>query len=99
MDEPKRERKPVPVADLVHSMETGINEYEGLNPKIQCVMSFGEFIHLKERHETGVGTMQKVVGKVTLPYFDGSTKSLARAWVQKMDTYLHLNPMRETNAI
>jgi hypothetical protein len=31
------------------------------------------------------------VGKVTIPSFDGSSKCIARAWVQKRDTYYKLN--------
>jgi hypothetical protein len=38
-------------------------------------------------------------GKMEIPYFDGSTKMTAQAWVQKLDTYLQLNPMREMDAI
>jgi hypothetical protein len=34
-----------------------------------------------------------------IPYFDGSSKVTAQAWVQKLDTYLQLNPMREMYAI
>lgn len=43
--------------------------------------------------------VHKLVGKVTLPKYDGSTRNLARAWVQKLETYFHMNPMRETNTI
>jgi hypothetical protein len=31
--------------------------------------------------------------------FDGATKSSAKAWVQKLDAYLQLNPMMEMDAI
>jgi hypothetical protein len=34
-----------------------------------------------------------------IPYFDGSSKMTAQAWVKKLDTYLQLNPMREMDAI
>jgi len=34
-----------------------------------------------------------------IPYFDGSSKVTAQAWVQKLDNYLQLNPMREMDAI
>ena len=39
------------------------------------------------------------IGKFTLPYFEGSGKETAQAWVQKLDTYLSLSPMTEGNAI
>jgi hypothetical protein len=31
------------------------------------------------------------VGKFTIPSFEGSSKYIARAWVQKLDTYYKLN--------
>jgi hypothetical protein len=34
-----------------------------------------------------------------IPYFDGTTKMTTQAWVQKLDTYLQVNPMREMEAI
>jgi hypothetical protein len=43
--------------------------------------------------------LQRKVGKLSIPYFDGSSKCTARAWVQKLDTYFQLNPMTETEAI
>jgi hypothetical protein len=39
------------------------------------------------------------VGEITIPSFDGSSKYIARAWVQKLDTYYKLNQMIETEAI
>ena len=40
-----------------------------------------------------------MMGKLTIPNFDGSSKSTARAWVQKLDTYFQLNQMIEADAI
>ena len=39
------------------------------------------------------------MNKLTLPTFDGSSKTSARAWIHKLDTYLTLKPMSETEAI
>jgi hypothetical protein len=39
------------------------------------------------------------VGMLTIPSFNRSTKSSTSSWVQKMDTYLQLNPMTEVEAI
>ena len=39
------------------------------------------------------------MGKLNIPLYDGSNKCTTRAWVQKIDTYFQLNPMRETQAI
>ena len=43
--------------------------------------------------------LRKKVGKLSLLYYDASGKMTARAWVQKVDTYLQLNPMLEEEAI
>lgn len=42
---------------------------------------------------------QQALRRVTLAHFDGSAKSTARAWVQKLDNYLSLRPMPEEDAI
>jgi len=34
-----------------------------------------------------------------IPPFDGETRSSAEEWVQKLDTYLQLNPMMELDSI
>ena len=39
------------------------------------------------------------MGNLTIPSFDGSSRCIARAWVQKLDTYFQLNPMMESKAI
>ena len=43
--------------------------------------------------------LQRKIGKLSIPYFDGSGKITTRAWVQKLETYLQLNPMMEDEAI
>ena len=40
-----------------------------------------------------------MLGKLTIPSFDGSSKSTAKAWVQELDTYFQLNQMIEAYAI
>jgi len=39
------------------------------------------------------------LGKLSISFFDGSSKTKAREWVQKIDTYFHINPMTEAKAI
>jgi hypothetical protein len=43
--------------------------------------------------------LMRKVGRLTIPSFDGSSKRTTRAWVQKLDTYLQLNPMTEAEEI
>lgn len=39
------------------------------------------------------------MGKLSIPYYNGSRKTTDRAWVHKLDTYFQLNPMPEDEAI
>ena len=39
------------------------------------------------------------MNKLSLPTFDGSIKTSVRAWIHKLDTYLTLKPMSETEGI
>ena len=43
--------------------------------------------------------LQKTLGRLTIPNFDGARRGSARIWVQKLDTYFQFNPMTETDAI
>ena len=40
-----------------------------------------------------------IIGTISLPYFDGSSKCTTRSWVQNLDTYFQLNPMVERESI
>ena len=43
--------------------------------------------------------VQRTVGRFFLPTFDGSSKCLAKAWVEKLDIYFQLKHMAEGEAI
>ena len=43
--------------------------------------------------------LNNVIGKITFPYFDGTSKCSVISWIQKMDTYLKLDPMEERDSI
>ena len=43
--------------------------------------------------------LQRASSKLTLPSFDGSGQMIAQAWIHKLDTFLALRPMLETDAI
>lgn len=68
-------------------------------------MTFNEFCNQRGRNKgfnkasTQNMELQRTVGKLALPNFDGSVRCTARAWVQKLDTYIQLNPMVEADAI
>lgn len=67
-------------------------------------MTSREYLDIRMKHKNkgqrGYNNeLQRKISKMPIPYFDGSGKTNARAWVQKLDTYLQLNPMVEDEAI
>lgn len=52
-----------------------------------------------EYHAPARTDYQQALGKITMPFFYGSSKCTTRAWVQKLDNYLSLRPMLEEDAI
>jgi hypothetical protein len=84
-----------------------LQEYRALGDDFHSAMSFAEFCNIKSRNRPkGFNRafnqnfeLQRTLGKLTIPNFDGSSSCTARAWVQKLDTYFQLNPMMETDAI
>ena len=81
-------------------------EYKVLGTEFHTNMSFQELWNIKYRNKPrDFGQMQQnfdlqwKMGKLNIPSFDGSNKCTMRAWVQKIDAYFQLNPMREIEAI
>jgi hypothetical protein len=87
-------------------------EYVALGHEFHRDMTLVEYCglrlrsHPREPHRGGPQQQQghnldfnQKVRKLTIPYFDGSSKYTARLWVQKLDTYYKLNQMIETKAI
>jgi hypothetical protein len=71
---------------------------------IQRQMSLDQYCQLKFRNKPKPNhrsnyELERRMGKIEIPYFDGTAKMTAHAWVQKLDTYLQLKPMREMEAI
>ena len=66
-----------------------------MDAELREAMTFAEFCSFKRRNRprpfnrgpTPNYELQRTVGKLTLPYFDGTSKCTAQAWVQKLDTY------------
>jgi hypothetical protein len=82
-----------------------LEEYMRLGKEFQAAMSFTDFFHLKQKNRprgakrTPSHELQKTLGKVTIPNFDGSSKCSRRTWVQKLDTYFQLQQMTKMKAI
>ncbi|XP_059078061.1 uncharacterized protein LOC131876635 [Cryptomeria japonica] len=81
-----------------------------LPPEVRELLTLDQFLGQKNsrigsagraeyRTNQGHRDFQHMVGKLTLPYFDGSGTCSARAWVQKLDNYISLRPMPEEEAI
>jgi hypothetical protein len=92
------------VDDFVEQMTRCTKEYYSLDMTIQKQMSLEQYCQLKFRNQPrsnhrGSFEFERRAGKIEIPYFDGTAKMTAQAWVQKLDTYLQLNPMREMEAI
>ena len=54
----------------------------------------GDEMHPYQNYES-----KNATGKITLPYFDGTSNCSVSSWIQKMDTRFQLNPMVERDAI
>jgi hypothetical protein len=82
-----------------------VREYNSLSIPVQRQITLDQYCGLKFRGKTQRSyhknnyELERRAGKMEIPYFDGSAKMTAQAWVQKLDTYLQLNPMREMDAI
>jgi hypothetical protein len=84
-----------------------LEEYRRLGDDFHSAMSFMEFCNMKRRNRlrgpmramTHNFELQRTIGKVIIPNFDGGSKCSARSWVQKLDTYFQLHQMTETDAI
>ena len=92
------------VDDFVEQMAQCTREYHGLDMMIQRQMSLDQYCQLKFRNKPRPShrsnyEFERRAGKMEIPYFEGTAKMTAQAWVQKLDTYLQLNPMREMEAI
>jgi hypothetical protein len=92
------------VEEFVEQMERSAKEYYSLDMKVQRQMSLDQYCQLRFRNQPrtnhrGSFEFERRTGKIEIPYFDGTTKMTAQSWVQKLDTYLQLNPMKEIEAI
>jgi hypothetical protein len=81
-----------------------------LGGEFQAAMSLHDYCNIKYRNRPREGPrgapgqqknvdLRRKVGKLCIPSYDSSSRYTARSWVQKLDTYLQLNPMTEAEAI
>jgi hypothetical protein len=89
--------------------EENMRDYLALGPEFHADMSLLDYCSIRYRNrpreaQRGKAKTQnmefiKKVGKLNIPTFDRSSRSLAQAWVQNLDTYFKLNSMTESEAI
>ena len=88
-------------------MSAYLREYRALGDDFHLAMTIMDLCHFKSKNKpraynrpfTQNYELQRTVGKLTIPAFEGTWGGPAKNWVQKLDTYFQLNPMIETDAI
>ena len=93
-------------AEPKKSLSAYLREYRALGDDFHSAMTFTDFCHFKSKNKpraynrpfTQNYELQRNVGKLTIPTFEGTQGGPAQNWVQKLDTCFQLNPMIETNA-
>jgi hypothetical protein len=90
--------------EIEDNFDQYVREYNSLSAGVQRQITLDQYCGFKFRgkpkpYHRNNYELERRAGKMEIPYFDGSSKVTAQAWVQKLDTYLQLNPMREMDAI
>jgi len=83
-------------------------EYHSCGAEFREAITFRDFCKLNGNkmpkgqsggNYTQVTKLQRTIGRLLFPSFDGSSKSSSRAWVEKLDVYFQLNQIVEGDAI
>jgi hypothetical protein len=90
--------------EIEDSFNQYVKEYNSLSIEVQRKITLDQYCGFKlggntRPYHRNNYELECRAGKMEISYFDGSSKMTAQAWVQKLDTYLQLNPMREMDAI
>jgi hypothetical protein len=90
--------------EVEDNFEEYAREYAALSIGFRRQVTLSEYCGIKYRgrpreFHRGNSDLGRKAGKMEIPPFDGAAKSSAKAWVQKLDAYLQLNPMMELDAI
>ena len=83
--------------------------YNGLDDDFPSLVTFREYVDMmntlmpkqeyKREHDMSGREMKNKITKFTTPTFDGTNKISARAWLQKLQIFFTLNPMKESDVI
>ena len=88
-------------------MTTHIREYQALEQEDRETISFPDYCEARSKNMTNNKTPKQQqnfdlickVRRFTIPFFNGSTRSIARACVNMLDAYFQLNPMTKPETI
>jgi len=90
--------------EMEDNFEEYATEYESLCVGFRRQVTLDQYCGINFRgkpkhYHMNNNELERRVGKMEISYFDGYSKVTMQSWVQKMDTYLQLNPMREMDVI
>jgi hypothetical protein len=90
--------------EVEDNFEEYAREYATLSAGFKRQVTLDQYCGIKYRgrprnYQRRNHELERRAGKMEIPTFDGSSRSTVQAWVQKLDAYLQLNPMRELDAI
>jgi hypothetical protein len=90
--------------EVEDNFEEYAREYAALSAGFRRQVTLDQYCGIKYRgrprnYQRSSHELERRAGKMEIPTFDGTARSTAQAWVQKLDAYLQLNPMRELDAI
>ena len=83
--------------------------YNGLDDDFRSSVPFREYVDMmntlmpkkenRREHDISGRELKNKISKFAAPTFDGTNKISARAWLQKLQTFFTLNPMKESDAV
>ena len=83
--------------------------YNGLDDDFRSSVPFREYVDMMNTlmpkkeynsdHDMSGREIKNKISKFTAPTFDGTNKISARAWLQKLQTFFTLNPMKESDVV
>ena len=76
-------------------IEVQLIEYMAFSEEFKRHLTFRYYFDYQDRVKYRGGNiiptlnfeLQRTIDKISLPYFDGSTKCTTNSWMQKLDTY------------
>lgn len=76
-------------------------QYLAKDDEFKGMVNFQTFVEISKRnnHTSRPSDKKELQQKMKMPMFDGGERISARAWLQKLQTYLSLNPMDEDKVV